>query len=318
MKVIICDKSLEKSEDYFKRAWRIPFEELEKNDWISINPVEINKKPSEFFMEKYNELPLVILFWLSYKFVNKYFEDIIEHNWIKCFYIDDIHPKEDYIWKHHLRINMNKHFDYIFSTYAYIYPKFFPQANINKIIWYPHNINHNFKIPFNTNPLNKILLSGAINQKYYPFREKVRILAQNKNNQIDILKPLTYTFPPKHEYFGKNYIKHLNQYLVGITCCSTNTTPYLLNKFFEIPGSGALLLAFDEHIKEQLNILGFIDGQNYISVNNQNLTQKIDYVLDNKNRNIIDKIRKEGYDLVWERHTLLHRINIIENTLNNN
>ena len=47
---------------------------------------------------------------------------------------------------------------------------------------------------------------------------------------------------------GENYINYLSEYL----CCSTKNTQYIINKFFEIPASGSLLLAYDKWVKDGL------------------------------------------------------------------
>ena len=81
----------------------------------------------------------------------------------------------------------------------------------------------------------------------------------------------------------------------------------MINKCFEIPAAGCLLLLYDEHIKDPLKKIGFIDGINYISCNKVNLLEKIDFICNEKNIKIITDIRKKGQKLVYERHTLTKR-----------
>ena len=48
--------------------------------------------------------------------------------------------------------------------------------------------------------------------------------------------------------------------------------------------------------------LGFIDGQNYISCNLENMNEKINYITNPDNRKKIDIIRKNGYEFVRKYH----------------
>ena len=311
MRAIICNKLKEEDPSYFKRAWRIPYEELANLGWISVDQSEIETTISSYFIKKYNnELPSVILFWNTNTLIQNNLSDIVKHSWTKCIYMDDLHQSSSKV-KNFRNIILEK-FDYIFTTYAYTFLKFYPTANPDKLIWYPHNINNNFLVEFNENPMNKILLSGGIDKNIYPFRNHVSKL--KKSYPIEILGHLGYT-NANHKYYGHNYIKYINKYVAAVTCCSNSNTPYIVNKFFEIPGAGALLLAYDQFIKEPLKELGFIDGENYLSVDYQNFEKKLNFVINPSNRTEIDRIRKNGYVLVWERHTLQNRVKLIENTV---
>ena len=135
---------------------------------------------------------------------------------------------------------------------------------------------------------------------------------QDMNTKIECQKYPGYK-NPRHDVCGKKYIKLLSSYLACFTCCSTMDTPYLISKFFEIPGSGSLLVAYDEHVKDQLKELGFIDGCNYISVTQENFVKKLNYILDPQNRTKINTIRYNGYELIESRHLLSHRSNDIDN-----
>ena len=314
MKVIICNKIKENDKLYFKRAWRIPFQELENIGWISIDQNEIStKKISDFFMEKYNVLPQVLLFWNTNTFISNNITDILNNKWIKCIYMDDLHQKTKSIQNYRNLIINN--FDYIFCTCAYIFTKFYKIPNPNKLIWYPHNVNNNFTVIFNKTPINKILLSGCLDKTVYPFRYHMHTMSHKY--PIDILPQLSYQVA-NHNNYGHNYIKHINKYIAAFACCSNKNTPYIVSKFFEIPAAGALLVAYDEFVKEPLKELGFIDGENYISVTYQNLEKKISFITDPTQRDVVDKIRRKGYELVWGKHTLQNRVQLIENTTNKN
>ena len=322
MKVIICDKLDINDSTFSVFACRTPHEELESLGWKTVDQKEINGILSEFLIKKFGELPLVILFWNSHHYethdlIYKNIEDILAQKWIKCISMDDLH--------HHMFCRENlenlilKNFDYIFSTYAYTFGKFFSQVPLNRVISCPHNVNNKFMVEYNNNPANRILLSGCLGRVHYPFRHYVNKLSTLKDNgvqryPIDILKSLSYK-NPGHKNHGHAYIKYLNKYLVAITSASTSKLPYVVGKFFEIPASGALLLAEDIHVKVPLKEFGFIDGENYLSVTTNNIQERILFVTNPNNRETVDRIRKNGYDLVWRNHTLRDRAQMIDNFL---
>ena len=192
---------------------------------------------------------------------------------------------------------------YVLANYWYCYSKFYPDVSQKSILPYPHAIHNDYHIAFNNSPKNNILLSGSCTGSY-PARRKVKNMAQS-NQRIHILTH-------KDKIYQKKYIEYMNQYLCCFTCCSNEYTPYLIGKFFEIPASGSLLLAYDKYIIEQLKNLGFIEGENYISCELWNIEAKIDFILNPRNRKEIDRIRKNGYELVWKKHTLNNRMKDIE------
>ena len=91
----------------------------------------------------------------------------------------------------------------------------------------------------------------------------------------------------------------LNRFL----CCFTDASvyQYVLLKNFEIAGSGSLLLT-DDSIREPMRRLGFIDGVNCIFSNKDNIEEIIEWILDDDNRDKVDRIRANGMQLTKEEH----------------
>ncbi|AYV85433.1 MAG: hypothetical protein Satyrvirus16_9 [Satyrvirus sp.] len=232
--------------------------------------------------------------------------------------VDDLHQKDE--------DKINKIIEFrrcsrIFSTYAYVFHKFYSKDDIGGIPVYnfPHCVN--YVSNFNTNPLEKILVSGRLNPLIYPFRQKMVEISKNKeeNEDVDYL-PVDHGYrisEDKSEYiYGDRYIDYLNKYLVCFTCDSRKETPYIVKKFIEIPASGALLLGGNTETKSYFVELGFVDGIHYISASMENIGEKIKYVLDPKHRPEIDNIRRNGYELVKSRHLHTHRANLLDDVLN--
>lgn len=304
-RVIISNEPCTSHPEYFKRQWRIPFYELRDIGWTAIDKHDINKSKSLLSqITKVNKLKpseiTHILFWNCHSYIKKYKTELYQYpNITKMVYIDDLH--NDMTYKLHLFSNMN----IVLATYKYLFPSLYSTINIDKIYWFPHNINGQFMpSEINKDPINKILLSGATSD-VYPMRCKLKKYI--KTGQVEQLQKQGYKVK-NHDIIGKKYIQHLSEYICAFTCCSNINTPYLVAKFFEIPGSGSLLLAYDEFIKEHLCELGLIDGENYISVNHDNLKEKIDYILNPDNRKYIDSVRTKGYLLIQNNHTLKKRV----------
>jgi len=182
-----------------------------------------------------------------------------------------------------------------------------------------------YNLEFNKNPVNKILVSGRgrKNPNRYPMRVFMYNLSLN-DDRIDYFKP-DHNYRINIEKYeqvmcGEKYIKKLNQYRVCFSDDAIHYSPYLVCKFFEILSSGALLLASLTYTKTYFLNLGFIDGEHYISISKEDYNEKIQYVLDEKNHEEIDKIRLAGYNLCNKYHTSEHRAlqlkEIIEDTDN--
>lgn len=147
---------------------------------------------------------------------------------------------------------------------------------------------------FNTNPIDKILLSGNANY-CYPERE----IMLNINNVI------YYTYNIDDiTTFNDNYNKELNKYIACFTSSvhiynetekKYKNTNMILLKTFEILASGSLLLMpLTEEV--YLQKIGIINGENCILLDfDKCLNEQINNILDINNRININKIRYNGY-----------------------
>jgi len=110
------------------------------------------------------------------------------------------------------------------------------------------------------------------------------------------------------EMIYKGRFRHVVSHsLVTITCSSL--AGYPIRKFFEIPAFGSVLVAnFFDHP----DILGFRDGINCFSVDYDSL-EKIPTIIDalKRDRAYLEGIRKSGYKLIRNYHTVNIRLNQI-------
>ena len=224
--------------------------------------------------------------------------------------IDDLHTQG--IEKKN-RIKSLKKIDNVFATYGYIFNNYYPKLNYN-LYWLPHSIRY-LDIPFNNNPINKILISGRLNKNLYPNRCHIVSLSKT-NKQLEYFKPnVGYRVNVLNENHicGKKYIEKLNQYICCFTDDACNERPYIVAKHFEILSSGSLLLACNLNTKKEFESLGFIDNEHYISCSKDNMIEKINYIFNNKKK--IDRIRENGYKFALEKHNYKNRIQYLLNKL---
>jgi hypothetical protein len=165
----------------------------------------------------------------------------------------------------------------------------------NVISWDMHNCYDNCFVKLNKNPINKILVSGCIVDNCYPERNKLinfnNVCLKERGNDVWTNE--------------KAYSEYLNQYICcfsssnypyNMTTCKTEYSGLILLKTYEILGSGALLLSPLTE-KHRLAKIGLIEDVNcmFIDMSNDNkIQEKIDFILDSKNRQLIDNIRKKG------------------------
>jgi hypothetical protein len=173
----------------------------------------------------------------------------------------------------------------------------------NIISWAMHSCYDSCFIKFNKNPINKVLVSGSVTMDAYPERYKMK-----QFNNIEI----------KNNRDGLNNEGHYARFLNNYLCCfassvhpeslslyNNKTKKYSrtnchipLLKNYEILGAGSLLLnPLTE--KPYLQKIGLIEDKNCMFIdmsNNNKIQDKIDFILDPKNRKFIDKVRKAGQD----------------------
>ncbi len=205
--------------------------------------------------------------------------------------------------------------DMIISPYAYTLSAHYDHENV---VWVPYSsaiegCKNYYEIGFNDTPRSMVLVSGSLASDR-PFREYVANL--NK----DYIDKLPHPGYDRHyddnspEFIRTNYFNILNKYL----CCFTDAHAfrYLHLKNFEIASVGSLLLT-DDAIQSEMNSLGFIDYETCIFSNKQNILEKIAWIVDDRNRATVDKIRLAGMRLVRERHLTRHRASQIHGLVEN-
>lgn len=199
----------------------------------------------------------------------------------------------------------------ILSTYASRLAAFYPETADARVIWVPHAAGPDFLLPLHEAPAKAVFSSGAVHQ-LYPLRVTMRqlILRHPELGRIQLHPGYTGAFDPAVDArVGPGYAAAIRECLAAFTDASRYL--YVVAKHFEIPATGALLIA-DRAASPQLAELGFVDGVNYVSADAGDLEAVVEHVLDDRNREEIDAIRVRGHTLIRERHTTRHRAQQID------
>jgi hypothetical protein len=219
---------------------------------------------------------------------------------LKIYKMDDLENDPNYtrVATYHMN-NSN----IVISPYAYILRSYYQHDDV---VWVPYSCaiescEGHENISFNNSPKPKILVSGNM-ASTYQFR---RFVASLNVEQIEVLPhPGYHNFDREKGAVRTRWFQKLNEYL----CCFTDalTYRYILLKNFEIAGVGSLLLT-DKCIETEMNQLGFVDYETCIFCDQESFLDKAAWILDNKNREQVDRIRRAGIKLVWSRHLTSHR-----------
>lgn len=201
-------------------------------------------------------------------------------------------PKNHYIFVPMLDLDDFK--DYIFKNKEttwiknkeLVIKKTFPLCT-----FYAYHFNYN-KEPEH----NYIAVTGKL--KSYPEREILDKFSRDilKNKVVTI--PYNWNYRYSHNF--KDYIETLSNYI----CCFISGAgkinrkkSMILHKFFEVLGSGSLLLCSSKDT-QMINKIGLKDNVNCMIVNvydDKELIEKVNFILNLDNRDLINNIRMNGY-----------------------
>jgi len=302
MKLIVSE--LRALGGYVSREFHQVMTDLMTNyDWLQIDTWELwnaGGSLKDRLLNRFGELPRIILFWEGYEFLCAHLSEIYELDCHRVILADDLHW-----WNEKMRLRKLIAFSTchtVLSTYAYGWNRFYPElAGTRRLEWIPHSASREFMLDYNPYPDNSILLSGVID-RHYPLREQLKRL------HTQGCYPINYHCHPgyhcSYDYrtnqnVGRRYAEKINNHRTGFT--DSAVYEYLVAKYFEIPATGALLLA-DDAVRAPLKELGFIEDVHYIAASQENLDEQVRYVLDKSNHEQLDEIRRRGQQLVWNKH----------------
>lgn len=252
-------------------------------------------------------MPSLILFWEDEDLVSSLAHEVERLPCRKWFFVDDLHHRDR--WEARRKASLLC--DTVFATYADRFPEFFPDVGQSRrVVWLPHSASPDFVLAANEHPANRLLLSGAIGP-VYPMR--MRLCALLADGVDGILRLPHPGYHCEYDYendpsVGPHFSRKIWEYRAAFTDCLVHR--YAVAKHFEIPATGALLVA-DASIEGSLEKLGFLPAVHYFPVTSENLEDRIRYLFREEHHAELDRIRRNGQALVLERHRTSHRARLI-------
>jgi Glycosyl transferases group 1 len=312
MKLIVSP--LQAWRGYISREYYYVMTELMANHgWRHIETQELlngSRTMRDKLLEVFGELPKVILFWESYHFLIQYAYELVHLSCHKCIFADDLHWWSSEEGKR--KFLCYSLCDTILSSYAYVFDNSYPQlSRVKQLVWVPHSASPDFMLRYNEHPENAILLSGSLG-RHYPFREQLKRLHEEHSYAIAYHPHPGYSCDYDYDNnrdVGQGYAAKIHNYRVGFT--DSSNYKYVVAKYFEIPATGALLLA-DDAVAAPLKELGLIEYEHYLPVSSEGLEEKIQYVLNEKNHQELDEMRKRGQERIQARHKTSDRARQID------
>jgi Glycosyl transferases group 1 len=256
-------------------------------------------------IDEFGGVPTVILFMESYDALTSlsYSNRSNLGSSITWLFLDDIHSFTEQ--NRAMKLAAIKVADLVLGSYVYELDIFFPEAKGKPRALVPHAASGIFQLPMQrgSSVVSSVLLSGAVSE-WYPYRTLVMEKIKSGDARFSLHAHPGYGARKDDSAIGISFARTLNSHLACIT--DGLVFNYTIAKFFEIPATGCLLLANSE-IMPQLQQFGFVPGVHFIPYTKGLLDDVVDSVLDEKNREAVDLIRKQGQELVWSRHLVVHR-----------
>jgi len=160
--------------------------------------------------------------------------------------------------------------------------------------FYPYESYANLTLNFD--PKMKCLLSGHTTHQYYPFRAYIaRIVKNHTGNAQEVI-----IVKGRNEARFSECPSFLNQYFCAIATSGVHSC--IVGKYFEIPATGALLLAKRER---ELDMLGFKPNVHYIPITRRNVVTKVQKVLNDPEK--YAEMRHRAMEFVRKNHSDINR-----------
>jgi len=232
----------------------------------------------------------------------------------KAIMLCDFWSEADCQKEKYIRFIKQNNIDYIFT---YFRAPFYLWKNLeihSKLIWYPPCFDPRI---FNDWHYEKIYDVGNLNagifaeNPFYPERFQIhKKLLKMKNIKYYYAKhPGVGILPSGTPLIGKSFSEAINRCKIFITTGSLmyrNFTP----KYIEAMASKACLFA-NEPLDAEL--IGLIDGVNYVKITENDIEDKIRYYLDNEDERI--SIAEKGHQLVMNKYSCYKQAEFVFNQL---
>ena len=190
---------------------------------------------------------------------------------------------------------------YIFTHYRDAFLAWYSEFS-DEMRWLPHHANTDIYKDYKQPKDIDILLTGAIYDQVYPLREKMLTRLSGRQGFVHHQHPGYRQIKNKETLLvGESYAREINRAKICLTCNSVFSYP--LMKYFEIPACGSLLMA---PASPELLDLGFVPGVHFVSIEDHNFEEKLDYYLNNDQER--ELIIANGKKLIVKTHSTKQRV----------
>lgn len=307
MKLAVVEYAARKS--YVSReAFYLAHALADEHGWHIAPPSALGWRPGrlrERFLRRWGRLPEVVLFFETFELAHRHRRELERLGCRRLMRADDLH----WYRRGMRRRNVNGFAacEAVLATYGDVFESFYPRlAAALPVHWVPHAASPLFIQELNPRPGNRIFLSGALNTAY-PLRCRMAELAERPELRIEHHPHPGYRRCYDYgvdDRVGWAFGERIRACRAAFTDASVYG--YVLAKHFEIPATGSLLIA-ERRIAPALARLGFEAGRHWLPVTEEDLEERLQWLLEPAHHVEVDEIRARGQALVCERHTTAHR-----------
>lgn len=209
--------------------------------------------------------------------------------------------------------------DAVFARYPEAFTKTIAPNRVLCFPFYHGAGRHYFEAArFDEEKKPQLLLSGAVDQTFYPLRYAALKVSKSKPGLVIQRQHPGYKtgeINPVQE--AKNYAADLASYKIAVTGAVMGPklpmAPSLVAKHFEIAATGTVLIT-DAFVAPLMAKIGFIENIHYLVATPESLEATLYYWLKPENAARLNQISKAGHDLVKSRHSLEHRVEQFDST----
>ena len=206
----------------------------------------------------------------------------------------------------HYKVSQRKRFivkeniQHIFSICRDSFLSWYPEFE-DRMVWFPFHVPEDIFRDYGENKIYNLLMMGAMDPRYYPLRVKMEEEMKGVKGFVHLKHPGYGVIDDGKVLTGEVYAREINRAKLFLTCDSSLKFPLL--KYFEVLACKTLLLAPSN---QEIQDLGFKDGENFVSINEYNFKEKAFYYLGNEQE--AQEIAINGYNMVHKNHSTEKRV----------
>lgn len=175
----------------------------------------------------------------------------------------------------------------------------------NRLFTWPNFIDPELFRDYGGNKIVPILISGS-QISMYPWRRRInKLVTEYYPSLICPHRGYEVEYGRTQVLVGESYARTISASWFVPTCGTVANE--VVRKHFEIPACGACLIS---EWSPGLEAAGFVDMVNCVLADKSDILDKLEYLFANPDE--LNKITREGYELVHSRHTINNRSQILQ------